>query len=259
MSIQSKSKISVRALCLIALGAQTIWGSVHAEEVLVAVASNFFTPMTEIAERFQAETGHEVRLASGSSGRFVAQIRNGAPFQVFLSADQERVEALIQSGHAIEQTRFTYANGALLLWSSDPELSLDAESLSTVPFRRLALANPDLAPYGKAAVQVLDALGLDESTRSRWVLGENIAQTYQFVATGNAELGFIAASQLSHGETSSGVERAWRIPESYHEPIRQDAVLIRSAEGCAACRELLDYLQGPVSEEIMLEAGYRQR
>ncbi len=224
----------------------------------MAVASNFIAPMTAIAERFEEESGHRVVLASGSSGRFVAQIRNGAAFQVFLSADQERVSALVASGHAIAESRFTYATGALVLWSADAEREISgAEALSDGSFRRLALANPVLAPYGRAALEVLASLSLTEQTRPSWVQGENIAQAYQFVDTGNAELGFVSASQVTaNGVISRG--SGWLIPQSLHSPIQQDAALLQRAANCIACRELLVYLQGDVSRQIMAAAGYYQ-
>ena len=228
-----------------------------AEEILIAVASNFATPMREIAERFEARSGHSLELAFGSSGRFVAQIRNGAPFQVFLSADQERVTALIESGHAVESTRFTYTTGALVLWSLDSQLPVEeAVALKNGDFNRLALANPELAPYGRAAVEVLGNLGLLDVTRSRWVRGENIAQAYQFVATGNAQLGFVAASQvIEAGAINEGV--GWLVPQSLHSPIHQDAVLLSAAANCEGCRELLNFLRSDTSLQIMRAAGYR--
>lgn len=229
-----------------------------ADEILVAVASNFIEPMTEIAERFSDETGHQVNLASGASGRFVAQIRNGAPFQIFLSADQERVSALIGSGHALAASRFTYATGALVLWSANEQLAITGlDALTDLNYRRLALANPALAPYGRAAEEVLTNRLLLDATRSRWVQGENISQTFQFVSTGNAELGFVAASQvMDSAEIRQG--SGWLIPQSYHSPILQDAVLLSSAEDCAACRELLDFLRSEASQRIITAAGYRQ-
>ena len=228
-----------------------------AEEVLVAVASNFALPMRAIAERFEAETGHSLVLAFGSSGRFVAQIRSGAPFQVFLSADEERVTAVIDSGHGVASSRFTYATGALVLWTPDTGLNVnEATILKTGDFNRLALANPDLAPYGRAAVETLENLGLVDATRDRWVQGENIAQTYQFIATGNAQLGFVAASQVTEGgdiEHGNG----WLVPETLHSPIHQDAVLLSTARDCEACLQLLEFLRQEASLEIMRDAGYR--
>ena len=246
-------------LCLgILLGQLSLATHSVADEVLVAVASNFIEPMTEIAARFSEETGHQVNLASGASGRFVAQIRNGAPFQVFLSADQGRVEALIESGHALEESQFTYAVGSLVLWSAEEGLSVNEQTLGQRDFRRLAIANPNLAPYGRAAVEVLESLAVNEETRSGWVQGENISQTFQFVQTGNAELGFVAASQVTvNGEISRG--SGWKVPQSLHSPIYQDAVLLVQAADCQACRDLLSFLRTDASRETMAAAGYQQR
>lgn len=232
-----------------------ITAPLKADELLVAVAANFIEPMTEIAARFSAQTGHEVNLASGSSGRFVAQIRNGAPFQVFLSADQDRVQSLIASGHALGETRFTYATGSLVLWSATQGLLVSEETLLQGAFRRLAIANPDLAPYGRAAMEILDSLAITEETRSRWVQGENIGQTFQFVQTGNAEFGLVAASQvMENGEIARG--SGWSVPQSLHMPVRQDAVLLKQAAECLACRDLLAFLRSGESAEIITAAGY---
>jgi len=256
LSVRLRAKRGLQCFVLL-LSQLLLCGQLVADELLVAVASNFIEPMTEIAANFSDETGHEVNLASGASGRFVAQIRNGAPFQIFLSADQERVSALVESGHALEDSRFTYATGALVLWSANTELGIAGlDALSDLDYRRLALANPDLAPYGRAAVEVLAKSSLLDVTRPRWVQGENIAQTFQFVSTGNAELGFVAASQVM----DSGAIRigsGWLIPQSDHSPIRQDAVLLTSAENCGACQELLDYLRSNASQRIIAAAGYR--
>ena len=243
--------------CLMLVGALITSVPVSADQVLVAVASNFTLPMRAIAERFEAETGHDLELAFGSSGRFVAQIRNGAPFQVFLSADQDRVSALIESGHAQQSTRFTYATGTLVLWTLNSEIDVSqAQALQAGDFNRLALANPDLAPYGRAAVEVLENLNLVDATHSRWVQGENIAQAYQFVATGNADVGFVAASQVTDGgEILRG--NGWPVPQRLHEPINQDAVLLSTANDCQACSELLEFLRSETSRDIIRNAGYR--
>lgn len=232
-----------------------ITAPLKADEILVAVAANFIEPMTQIAERFSAQTGHQVNLASGSSGRFVAQIRNGAPFQVFLSADQSRVESLIESGHALEETRFTYATGSLVLWTAAEGLVVNEETLLQGAFRRLAIANPDLAPYGRAATEILESLAITEETRSRSVQGENIGQTFQFVQTGNAEFGLVAASQVMEGrEIARG--SGWPVPQSLHAPVLQDAVLLKQAVECQACRELLGFLRSEQGSEIIAAAGY---
>lgn len=230
---------------------------VVAEEILIAVASNFTAPMTELARRFEQATGHEVELAFGSSGRFYAQISNGAPFQIFFSADQDKPLRLEANGLAVPGTRFTYALGSLVLWTADQaRVVAGPESLATGDFRRLALANPRLAPYGQAAVEVLEALNLVAATRAKWVQGENIAQTFQFVSTGNAELGLVALSQVAEeGRISTG--SGWVVPRDLHAPIRQDAVLLQSAARCRACRDFLAFLRGAQARSITTTYGYR--
>lgn len=229
----------------------------HGEEVLVAVASNFSAPMAELAERFSRETGHDVVLTQGASGRFVAQISNGAPYQVFLSADQEKPAALSAQGLTVPDSRFTYALGALVLWSADPDLPVTGwETLQSDQVRRIALANPRLAPYGRAAVETLTSLSLLDATRPRWVQGENVAQAFQFVDSGNAQLGFVARSQVvSRGDAA--LARAWSIPGELHTPIRQDAVLLKAGADCQACRALLTYLRSPSAIDVIQRYGYQ--
>ncbi|MEQ8953244.1 MAG: molybdate ABC transporter substrate-binding protein [Gammaproteobacteria bacterium] len=223
----------------------------------MAVASNFSAPMQEIASRFEQETGHTVNISLGSSGRFFAQISNGAPFQVFLSADQDKPLRLEQAGLTVAGSRFTYAQGRLVLWSADETLLEDStEILYTDNFQRLALANPRLAPYGQAALEVLQELNLVERTQDRWVMGENIAQAYQFVETGNAELGFVALSQVS-GADGFIVGSGWVLPGNLYSPINQDAVLLTAGEDCQACRELLQYMQSIQVRRLIESYGYR--
>lgn len=243
-------RFSVLLLCCCA---QPLW----AGTVTAAVAANFTRPMQAIAERFEAETGHQLRLSFGSSGQLFAQIQNGAPFDVFLSADQTKPQALIDSGDALADSRFTYAVGALALWSSTPDRFSDGEALlRSGDFNRLAIANPRLAPYGVAAVEVLHRLGLNEQLADQIIQGQNIAQTHQFVATGNADLGLVALSQLiENGRAASG--SAWIIPANYYRPIRQDAVLLNRAHDNAAARALLDFLRSDTTQELIESYGYR--
>ena len=226
-----------------------------AEEILLAVAANFSVPMQQLASQFERQSGHQVSLVAGSSGRLFAQIRHGAPFQLFLSADQAKPVALEDAGLIVSGSRFTYATGVLVLWSSDPNRVITGPQALQQPWHRLALANPRLAPYGRAAVEVLTALGLLEVTRARWVSGENITQTYQFVATGNVELGFVALSQVidSRGELTGN---GWRVPAQFHQPIRQDAVLLKTAETCTPCRQLWEYLQSAPVQQQIAALGY---
>jgi molybdate transport system substrate-binding protein len=230
----------------------------HAATVNVAVASNFTAPMQAIARAFQQDTGHIAKLAFGSTGNFYAQISNGAPFQVFLAADATTPLRLEQAGLAVSGSRFSYAMGSLVLWSSRPGfVDAQGEVLRHGNFTRLAIANPKLAPYGQAAKQTLTALGLYSRLQDKLVLGENIGQTYQFVMTGNAELGFVAQSQvMQQGTLHSG--SAWLVPEALHRPIRQDAVLLMSGNHQPAAESLMLYLKSRKVQAIIRAYGYHQ-
>jgi molybdate transport system substrate-binding protein len=223
---------------------------------LVAVASNFTKPMTEIAAEFEKATGHSAKLSFGSSGKFVSQMENGAPFEVFLSADEEKPLKLEQAGLAVGGTRFTYALGKLVLWSATPGYVDDqGKVLATGGFKHLALADPKLAPYGEAALEVLKGMALQDKLRPLLVQGENIAQTYQFISTGNAELGFVAFSQvIDNGHCASG--SCWIIPDDRHAPVRQDAVLLATGTDNPAARALLDYLKSAAALAIIEKYGY---
>lgn len=231
-------------------------GNAFAEQVQVAVASNFTAPMQEIAVRFERDTGHQARLAFGASGKFYAQIRNGAPFEVLLSADDTTPGRLEQEGAAVPGSRFTYAVGRLVLWSPNAGWVQDGpELLRKGDFRHLAVANPKTAPYGAAAQATLAHLNLDQAMRGRLVQGENIAQTYQFVASGNAQLGFIALSQVAkNGEITTG--SGWIVPSDFHAPIRQEAVLLTKGKDNPAAKALMDYLAQPQIRELTQSYGY---
>lgn len=241
---------------MLALLSGLIAGVVQAGEVNVAVAANFTAPMNVIAAEFTKDTGHVVKLAFGSTGKFYAQIKNGAPFQMLLSADDEAPAKLEQEGQAVPGTRFTYAIGTLVLWSAKEGVVDDkGEVLKKGGFNKLAIANPKLAPYGKAAVEVLTGMGLLDSVSPKFVQGENIAQTYQFVSTGNAELGFVALSQvMKDGKVTSG--SAWIVPGKLHSPIRQDAVILSSGKGNGAAEALVKYLRGEKAKAIIRSYGY---
>jgi len=230
--------------------------SAHAAEVSVAVAANFSAPMRKIAAAFEQDTGHRARVSYGSTGKFHAQIRNGAPFQVLLSADSETPARLEREGWVVAGTRFTYAIGQLVLWSRQPgRVDERGDVLRSGRFERLALADPKLAPYGAAALQVLDGLGLAASLAPKLVQGENIAQAYQFVATGNAELGFVALSQVFvGGRLTQG--SAWKVPASLHAPIRQDAAVLNAGRGNPAATALVAYLRGDRARAIIRAFGY---
>lgn len=228
----------------------------RAEQVQVAVASNFTAPMQKLAAEFEKDTGHKAQLAFGSTGKFYAQIKNGAPFEVLLAADDETPVRLEQEGMAAAGSRFTYAIGTLVLWSARSDyVDAQGEVLNKGQFNKLALANPKLAPYGKAAVETLNKLGLFAALEPRFVQGENIAQTFQFVSTGNAELGFVALSQvMKDGRIASG--SAWVVPGNLHTPIRQDAVILSNGKDNAAAIALMKYLKENKARAIIKAYGY---
>jgi molybdate transport system substrate-binding protein len=227
-----------------------------AAEVNVAVAANFTAPMKQIVAEFEKETGHKVMLSFGASGKFYAQIKNGAPFQLLLSADDEKPIQLIKDGMAVADSRFTYAIGTLVLWSAKPGfVDAKGEVLSKGHFSKLAIASPKLAPYGAAAIEVLTKQGLLSAVTPKFVQGENISQAFQFISTGNAELGFVALSQvMKDGTIANG--SAWIVPGTLHSPIRQDAVLLSPGKDSAAAKALLGYLKSDKSKKIIRSYGY---
>ncbi len=234
----------------------TCAGPAMSDEIQVAVAANFTAPMKAIAADFEKDTGHKAQLAFGSTGKFYAQIRNGAPFQVLLAADDETPARLEKEGATLVGSRFTYAIGTLVLWSAKPGFVDDkGEVLAKGEFGHLALATPKLAPYGAAAMETLTKLGLADKLQARIVQGENIGQTYQFAATGNAELGFVALSQvMKDGRLASG--SAWIVPASMHQPIRQDAVILANGKGNPAAEALMKYLRGAKATAVIKSYGY---
>jgi molybdate transport system substrate-binding protein len=226
---------------------------VAADEVKVAVATNFVVAMDALAERFEATSGHTVLVSSGSTGAHYAQIKNGAPFEAFFSADSQRPRLLEAEGVAVPGSRFRYAVGRVALWSGRADyVDADGRVLETGAFRHLAIANPELAPYGAAARDVLGARGLWDRLQPRLVTGQDIGQAYSFVQTGNAELGFVAWAQLKQprGEIAGSY---WLVPESLHRPIEQDAVLLRDVP---AARALLEFVKGRDAREIIRSYGY---
>ena len=232
-------------------------GLTHAAEVHVAVAANFIAPMKAIAADFEKDTGHRAELAFASSGKFYAQIKSGAPFEVFLSADEAKPAKLEREGMTVLGSRFTYAIGILALWSARNNLVDDKGAvLEKGQFKHLALANPKLAPYGAAAMETLAKLGVTDKVKSRIVQGENIAQTYQFVTTGNAELGFVALSQvMKDGRITRG--STWIVPAGMHGSIRQDAVILANGKGNSAGNALMKYLKGEKATAIIESYGYQ--
>jgi molybdate transport system substrate-binding protein len=226
----------------------------QADQAALAVAANFAGPAKEIAAQFERETGHRLLLSTGSTGKFYAQIANGAPFDVLLSADTETPRRLEREGLAVADTSFPYALGKLVLWSPRAGVvDKDGEVLRKGAFARIAIANPKLAPYGAAARQAMQRLGVWDSLQGKLVQGENIAQTLQFVASGNAELGFVALSQLAEGVPAGS---SWLVPASLHEPLRQDAVLLAHGARNPAARAFLDFLRGTLARETIRKYGY---
>lgn len=230
--------------------------SVNAGEVKIAVAANFTGPIQVLTPLFERDTGHKLSAAFGATGKFYAQITNGAPFDVLLSADDETPGRLIKEGHALPGSAFTYAIGKLILWSPDPKLiDGNGEILKKGGFRHLAVANPKTAPYGAAAVQVMGKRGVLDSLKPMFVQGENIAQTHQFVSTGNAELGFVAYSQvIKNGQIGSG--SGWLVPAGLYDPIRQDAVLLARGKDNLAATALMNYLKGDKAKVVIRSFGY---
>jgi molybdate transport system substrate-binding protein len=233
-----------------------LWLSADASEVRVAVASNFTAPMKVLAREFEQATGHKTALSFGATGQFYAQIKNGAPFDVLLSADDTTPARLAQEGLAQAESRFTYAIGRLVLWSRRPDL-VDREGtvLRTSRFQRLAIANPKLAPYGAAAMEVLNSMGLAVTLAPKIVEGANISQAYQFVASENAELGFVALSQvLEHGKMREG--SGWVVPSNLHAPIQQDAILLSRGQDQEAAKALMNFLRSERAREVITSFGY---
>ncbi|WP_350600299.1 molybdate ABC transporter substrate-binding protein [Pseudomonas sp. 65/3-MNA-CIBAN-0223] len=242
---------------LMSLVAVCTVGSAQAEEVQVAVAANFTAPLQAIAADFEKDTGHKLIAAYGATGQFYAQIKNGAPFEVFLSADDSTPQKLENEGDTVKGSRFTYAIGTLALWSAkDGYVDNQGKVLSDNQYQHLAIANPKAAPYGLAATQVLARLGLTDQVKAKIVEGQNITQAYQFVSTGNAELGFVALSQVyKNGKVSGG--SAWIVPGDMHDPIKQDAVILNKGKDNPAAKALVDYLKGPKAAAVIKSYGYQ--
>ncbi|MCG7198242.1 molybdate ABC transporter substrate-binding protein [Marinobacter pelagius] len=240
---------------LVGLLLATLSLSASADMVTAAVAANFTGTMQKLMPLFEQRTGHQVRASYGSTGKLYAQIRQGAPFDVFLAADRERPELLEQQELGVPGSRFTYARGRLALWSRSQEAFNDPEAyLSANAGARLAIGNPRTAPYGVAAMEALDTLGLQDTIGRRLVRGDSIAQTFQFVATGNAEAGFVALAQLRAWNGESGA--SWVVPASLHRPIEQQAILLTRSENPEAARAWLDFLASEEARAIIEKDGY---
>jgi molybdate transport system substrate-binding protein len=264
----------LRILCLLLILCGHTVQTAHGAEVRVAVAANFAAPLAALAEGFQRSTGHTLKVSAGATGKFYSQIKAGAPFDVLLAADASTPSRLVQEGLAVAGSQFNYANGRLVLWSATPGL-VDAAGavLSRGAFKHLAIANPKTAPYGQAAVQVMQALGLVAALKPKWVVGESVAQAYQFVVTGNAELGFVALSQTQlqtqtqtplqvQTQSPSGASAQppagsrWLVPASLHSPIQQDAVMLLAGATNPAASALMAYLKGDAAKPVLLSFGY---
>jgi molybdate transport system substrate-binding protein len=228
----------------------------RAEEVQVAVAASFGAPMKKIAAAFERETGHKVIIVTGSTGKLHTQIKNGAPFEVLLAADEETPAKLEKEGLGVNGSRFTYAIGKLVLWSKTPGfVDAKGEILKKGDFAHLAVANPKLAPYGAASVEAMKKIGVYAAIEPKIVQGENTTQTLQFVASGNAELGFVALSQVQNDEKLIQGSM-WLVPAALHKPIRQDAVLLANGKSKAAATTLLKFLQSDVARGVISSYGY---
>jgi molybdate transport system substrate-binding protein len=224
----------------------------HAETVNVAVAANFTDAATEIAAAFAQSTDHEAKLSFGATGQFYTQITQGAPFEVFLAADDERPTLAVQEGYGVEGTVFTYAIGQLVLYSAEAGKVTGPETLKGGDFQKLAIANPETAPYGAAAVETMKALEVYDSLAPKIVQGQNIGQAYQFVDTGNAEVGFVALGQVSQTDAGS----RWIVPQDLYEPIKQDAVLLKNGQNNSAAVAFLEFLKGDDASSIIEKYGY---
>jgi molybdate transport system substrate-binding protein len=227
-------------------------GAAPAADTNVAVAANFTEPAKEIARLFESRTGHKAILSFGATGQFYVQISQAAPFQVFLSADQSTAKKLVDDGLAVADSLFTYAVGKIVLFSTDAGLVKGEQTLRDAPFNKIAIANPETAPYGTAAVEAMKSLGIYDKLAGRIVQGSNISQAFQFVDTGNAEIGFVALSQVIGRPGGS----RWIVPANLYTPIRQDAVLLNNGAGNPAARDFIAFLKGPDAAAVIERFGY---
>ncbi len=224
----------------------------EAAQTNVAVAANFNEPAKQIAALFKQKTGHDAILSFGASGAFLAQITHEGPFQVFLSADQDRPKAAIDAGLAVPETLFTYAIGKLVLWSKVIDVTRGDAALKAGAFSKISIANPNAAPYGTAAIETMKALGVYDALKGKIVQGSSIAQAFQFVDTRNAEVGFVALAQL-FGATEG---TRWEVPQNLYAPIRQDAVLLKKGAADEASKAFLEFLKGPEARAVIEKFGY---
>jgi len=244
----SRLKLLAAGLSIVVLSANTAL----ADQVKVAVAANFTEAAKEIAAAFKTETGHEAVLSFGSTGQLYTQIAQGAPFEVFLAADAARPEKAVEEGFAVKDGAFTYAIGKIVLWSVNPDLVTGVKTLQTARFDKIAIANPGTAPYGTAAIEAMSALNVYDGLQPKIVQGANIAQAYQFVKTGNAELGFVALSQIADNEDGS----RWVVSDDLYDPIRQNAVLLKTGQRNPAAEAFLSFLKSTAAVAFIEKYGY---
>ncbi len=237
-------------LCVLGMPLQ-----VCADEVSVAVAANFTAPMQKISEEFEKSTGHKVVASYGATGQFYAQIKNGAPFEVLLAADDETPAKLVKEGLALGGSQFNYAIGKLVLWSAaEGIVDGGGEVLKKGRFNHIALANPKIAPYGFAAVEAMKSLGVYDGLQAKFVMAETITQAFQFVKSGNATLGFVALSQvLKDGKIEGSY---WMVPANLYQPIRQDAVVLEKGKGRPAVDAFMKYLRSEKAKMVIKSFGY---
>jgi molybdate transport system substrate-binding protein len=228
-------------------------GSVEAAEVKVAVAANFTEAVKEIGALFEKSTGDKAVFSFGSTGQLYTQITQGAPFEVFLAADQKRPDNAVAEGYAVADSRFTYATGKIVLFSIDKQAVHGEATLKSASFTKLAICNPVTAPYGAASVEAMKALGVYDSLKPKLVVGENIAQAYQFVATGNAEIGFVALSQVARDPDKGS---RWIVPANLYKPIAQDAVLLKRGADNPAAKAFIAFLKGKEAHAVIEKYGY---
>ena len=242
----------VRLVTVVALAALALPSAAGAAETSIAVAANFTAPVKEIAAAFETATGNHLVLSFGATGQFATQIRQGAPFAVLLAADAETPKRLTAEGLGVAGSSFTYAVGRLVLWSRDPARAVDADALKAGAFDKLAIADPKIAPYGAAGVAVLKKLGVYEAVAPKLVVGNSISQAFGFVQTGNAELGFVALSQVIAGAGG----KSWQVPADLYDPILQDAVLLKAGAADPAASAFLAWLKGPEAAAVIARYGY---
>jgi molybdate transport system substrate-binding protein len=244
----------LRLLVAIVVGAMAALasGAAPAADTNIAVAANFTEPAREIARLFESRTGHKAILSFGATGQFYVQITQAAPFQVFLSADRSTAKKLVDDGLAVADSVFTYAVGRIVVFSKDSDLVMGEQTLRDAAFNKIAIANPETAPYGAAAVEAMKSLGVYDKLSGKIVQGSNISQAFQFVDTGNAEIGFVALSQVIGRPGGS----RWIVPANLYTSIRQDAVLLKNGAGNAAARDFIAFLKGPDAAAVIERFGY---